>query len=479
MSDLFGILQKRYQALASRQESGKAAEFLEEARTFIADARQAGAGITDLNERSQLRAWMRFLATTLYDATGVYPDVTLQPLARGQLVRPQAERKGGPSPALPVAWMLVGGAAAVIIAVGLFLIGWLSRPPEAAEETPTPRPAPFVSYAAVEMAADTFCLGTPAIGAELALERIEPEMEWRWELKRDGDVVAAQPAAPWGAEAQRVTIRALTGGLEGVEPGHYDLLVYVDDQVVGVRSFRVLDLAPRGFDLRVADVPGRSGGTAGEPRFEPGARVIYLAYEFEGFCPGLEVTHTLYREGEPVQERVESWSGESQGQVQASFAAPGDQPFPAGEYEVVLAVAGEEQARAGLAIGTVTPEPMSPALGEVTIALGVQPDGTPVLTAPDNRFDWNTKVVYAIFDYVGMSDGLRWAAVWTRGGQEVARQESFWDADVDRTEGTRWVTYQGERGQVLPGGNYSVTLSIEGAVQRSADFNILYYVPPQ
>ncbi len=490
MSDLVDILQERYQALVARKEGGEAGEeFLEDVRIFIADARQAGAAVADLNERSQLRAWMRFLATALYDATGVYPDVTLQPLARGQLVRPQLERARKPSRSFPLAWMLAGGAAAVVIAAGLSLIGWLSRPPEVAEETPTPVPVPFVSYAAVgaeldssgavRMAADTFCLGTPEVVAEFALERITPEMAFRWEVKRGEDVVAAQPAAPWGSEARRVTIRALTGGPEGVEPGQYDLLVYVDEQVVGVRSFRVLDEPPRAFNLRVADVPDPAGEASAGRRFEPGVRVLYLAYDFEGFCPALEVSHTLYRDGEPIQERVEPWSGKPQGQAQVSFPAAGDLPFPPGEYAGAVAISGQEQVRVDFAIvEAAEPEPVPPAFGDVTIALGVEPDGTPILTAPDNRFDWNTKVVYAVFDYVGMSHGLPWAAVWERGGQEVAREESFWDVDADGTEGTHWVTYQDERGRVLPGGNYSVTLYVENIAQRTADFRILYYVPP-
>ena len=123
-------------------------------------------------------------------------------------------------------------------------------------------------------------------------------------------------------------------------------------------------------------------------------------------------------------------------------------------------------------------ETTPPSIGNLTLALGVQPDGTPILPAQEARFDWNTKVIYGIFDYVGMTDGLRWAAVWTRRGQEVAREENLWDVEADGTEGTRWVTYQNERGQVLSGGSYSVTLYIQNVAQRTADFNVLYYVPP-
>jgi len=500
MSDLFDTLQERYQALVVRKErteKDKAEEeFLEDVSVFIIDAQRAGATVADLNERSQLRAWMRFLANILYDATGVYPDITLQPLAHGQLVGPQPERVEKPSRSFPLAWTLVGGAAVVVIAVGLAAIGWMSSPsypsngetPIPTPATPTPTAVSFVSHVAVgtvsgtggtlEMATDTFCLGTSEIVAEFALEGIAPETIWRWEVEREGQVVNDQPAAPWGKETQHVTIRALTGGPEGVEPGQYDLLIYVGEQVVGVQSFQVLNTAPRVVNLQVSDVPQPTQGSSIEEEFEAGVRVIYLSYEYEGLCPGLDVSHTLYRGGEPIQESVEPWSAAPQGQTQVSFQAPDDLPFTSGNYEVAVAVAGEEQDRVGLTIGTV-PEEVPPAFGDVTIALGVQPDGAPILTAQDNRFDWNTKVVYAIFDYVGMRDGLRWTSAWMRNGQQVTRKEYLWNVETDGTEGTRWVAYHDEAGRTLSGGTYSVTLYIENIAQSTAEFTILYYVPQQ
>ena len=122
-------------------------------------------------------------------------------------------------------------------------------------------------------------------------------------------------------------------------------------------------------------------------------------------------------------------------------------------------------------------EEISPAFGDITIALGVQPNGQPILTMQDNRFDWNTKVVHAVFDYVGMSDGLGWGVVWMRNDQEVAREEHFWDVETDGVEGTLWVAYYAEGGRTINGGDYSVTLYIENIAQRAAEFNIRYYVP--
>ena len=490
MSDLFDVLQERYQALVARTEGGEASdEFLQDARDLIADARQAGAGIADLDERSQLRAWMRFLAHAVADATGIYPDVTLQPLARGQLAGPRPESAEQPARSFPPAWVwtLIGGAAGVILAVGLAASGWLSRPHETAvEPLPAPASLPFVSQFVVgtgldasgtlEMATDTLCLGTPELVARFTLEEVQPETEWHWEVRRGDEVVASQSAAPWGSTAQPITVRVLAGGPAGVEPGQYDLLLYAGQQVVGMRSFQVLDQAPRLFNLRVADVPAPAEAALGQSAFEAGVRAIYLGYEFEGLCPGLDVSYTLYHGGASVQERAESWSGMSQGHSQASFQPADDLPFPAGDYEAVVTMAGQEQGRVKFTMGEVAEEAVPPAFGDVTIALGAQPDGTPIAPAPGNRFDWNTKVVYAIFDTVGMQDGLRWMAAWVRNGQEVAREEYLWDGETAGTAGTYWVTYDAG-GQVLPGGTYSVTLYIENVAQRSADFQILYYVP--
>jgi hypothetical protein len=506
MSDLFSTLQERYQALVARKEQGEAEmEFVDDVRTFIADVRQAGATVADLSERSQLRAWMRFLANVLYDATGVYPDVTLQPLVQGQLVGPQprSEDKPTPPPSFPLlTWMLIGGAAVVIIAVGLVVIGRMSFPGPAtpspsASETPTvtseptamPTPVP-VSYVVemavgtvdtegtLDMATDVFCLGTSEIIAEFALEGIEPEMTWHWEVQQDGRVVDAQTEAPWGQDTQHATIRASLGGSAGGEPGQYELLVYVGEQVVGARPFQVLDAAPRVSNLQVSDVPepaGRAPSDVGESEFETGVRVIYVHYDYEGLCPGLELSYVLYYQGESIQESSETWGGIPAGQASVSFQAPGDDPFPAGNYEATVTVASEEQARAGLRIGKVVEE-VPPAFGDITIAMGVQPDGKPILTAPENRFDWNTKVIYAIFDYEGMSERHRWAVVWMRDDQEVAREEGFWDVETYGAEGTRWVAHYTEAGQPLSGGDYSVTLYVDNIAQSTADFNVQFYV---
>jgi hypothetical protein len=495
MSDLLAPFRQQHQDKLDQLKRREVDEaFLDEIRALIINLQEAGAVTANPAQRGQLRALMHFWGNVVYDHTGTYPDTTLQPLDPAHAPPPEQPSRR-PSP--PLIWALSGGAAAIIIAAGLVAIGWMSYPRTGPTPTltPTPAMAVFLSHiamgtqvgqdAALETGADTFCMGTPQIVAEIAMAGIEPETSWHWEVQREGETLDTLPAAPWGREATH-TIRVLAGDSGGVEPGRYTLLLHAGDRVVGAHTFQVLDIAPRVSNLRVADVPQSPSITPDGPdesTFESGLRVLYLGHEYEGLCPQVTLSYALYHEEAPVQEIVETWRGTPQGQTQVSFQAPGDLPFPPGDYAVVVTIAGDEQARVGFAIAEETTDTLAPetppTFGDLTIAAGVQPDGTPVLPAPDNRFDWNTKLVYTIFDYVGMVDGLKWSATWMRNGEEVAREEHFWDIEADGPSGTRWVTYHDERGVSLPGGNYSVTLYVETVSQGTAEFNVLYYVPPQ
>jgi hypothetical protein len=495
MSDLLDPLRQRHQDNLDQLKRREVDEtFLDEIHALIIDLQEAGAVTANPAQRGQLRALMHFWGNMVYDHTGTYPDTTLQPLDSAHAPPPEQPPRR-PSP--PLIWALSGGAAAIIIAAGLVAIGWMSYARTGPTPTPTPTPAPavFLSHiamgtqvgqdATLETGTDTFCMDTPQIVAEIAMAGIEPETSWHWEVQREGEILDTLPAAPWGHEATH-TIRVLTGDSGSVEPCQYTLLLHAGDRVVGAHTFQVLDTAPHVSNPRVADVPQSPQGTSGGPdesTFESGLRVLYLDHEYEGFCPQVVLSYALYHEEAPVQEIVETWRGTPQGQAQVSFQAPGDLPFPPGDYEVAVTIAGEEQARARFTIAEETAEAPAPetppAFGNLTIAAGVQPDGTPVLPAPDSQFDWNTKLVYTIFDYVGMVDGLKWSATWMRNGEEVAREEHFWDIEAYAPSGTRWVTYHDERGVPLPGGNYSVTLYVENALQGTAEFNVLYYVPPE
>ncbi len=124
---------------------------------------------------------------------------------------------------------------------------------------------------------------------------------------------------------------------------------------------------------------------------------------------------------------------------------------------------------------TPVPSPtpaVPPTFSALTVALGVLPTGEPILVG--NEFDWNTRAVYAIFDYAGMRPGLPWLAVWTRNGREIARQAGLWNREG---AGRAWVVYFNPDGTVLFGGDYTVSLYIADQLQAAASFRVRYYVP--
>jgi hypothetical protein len=483
MSDLLNAFQRRHQEKLDQLERGEDEEaLLDGVHILISDLRQAGANVVDPTGRGQLRALVRFWANVVYERLGVYPDTTLLPLDPAT-VRPLKETEQRSWP--PLIWVLIGGAAAIVIAAGLVTIGWLSsRPQESVEAPSTPVPTPAVQYAIVEVmtssgiGTDPFCLGTSDIVARFTLKGAQPETEWYWELQRDGEVVDAQPTAAWGQDAEQASLVILTAGAQGVASGRYDLLAYAGGRVVGSHSFQVLITAPGIANLQVTDVPTTMGeGVLGQSEFDAGVKVIYLSYDYVDLCPGSRVSHKLYRQGEVVQESVVVWSGDPQGRAQIGVQAPDGRSFLPGDYEIVVSIAGQEQGRVGFTVGEleekVAVEVGPPAFGDIAVALGVQPDGAPIL-AQGRPFGWATRVVHAVFDYEGMSDGVRWSVVWTRNGAEVTREDYVWDAGAFESEGTYWVALAGEDGEPLGGGNYTVTLYIDGQQQSSADFRIYY-----
>lgn len=489
MKDLLKTFQLRHQEkLEQLQREEVKGSLLEELQTFISDLRQAGAKVPDPARRGQLRAMLHFWGNIVYDHTGVYPETTLQPPDPSLAVPTEAS---APPKITPLAWAMIGIAAIAMMA--LILISSQSLWPGSQSPTPTPtisptptaRPPIFAQLAVgndlteegtLALTTDIFCKGVTEIIAEFRLEGVQLDTMWRWEVLHEGEVVASKPVTPWGQSQDYITVSALSGDEAGIEPGQYEMLVYANGQVVSTKTFQVMSTAPRVSNLEVTDVPDPTRAVTSPHSFQPGLRVVYLTYDFEGLCPDLEVSHALYHEAELLQESTEVWQRPTQGTKQISFQAPDDQPFPPGEYEILISIGEEEAGRIAFTIDKPQSDVRAEsAFGNIAIALGVQPDGKPILTTSDNRFDWNTKLVYAVFEYKGMYDGLRWSAVWTRNEDEMARQSGLWDVDDFGTEGIRWVVYYDDNGQTLRGGDYQVTLYIEDTAQSSAKFNIRYY----
>jgi hypothetical protein len=490
MSELMEALLRRHQETLEDLKYDEIDEvILGEIGKFISDLRQAGSQTGDIGERSQLRALLHYWANLVFDNSNVYPDVTLfpPPAGTGELTAPEPSG----SETTPVSAFKRLGVSAVLVLAGVIVsLIWQFATGADIRDLLAPVSVPSASAVAVGMGtegaggvskpADTFCADTPEIIADFALQGTQPGMNLRWELQRAGEVIAAQKAAPWGdEESKHVTVRILTDENDSIKPGRYDLLVYLDDQIIGSETFELLASAPAISGLHVSDVPDVRSLAAPAGDYKAGLRVLYLYYTYENLCTGLDVSSRLYHNAELVQEIQEQWAGAASGDRQQTFQASGDDPFAAGEYEIAIAIGRVERERVSFTVagGARTAASAVPTVSDITLALGVLPDGTPVLPPSDARFDWNTKVVYGVFDYVNMQDGAPWSAAWNRSGEEISREEGFWDTEADGTKGSTWVTYFDPGGQVLPSGRYSLTLYAENMLMGAADFDVLAYVP--
>jgi hypothetical protein len=484
VSKVFDTLRKRYQALVARKEAGESGEgFLEGVRAFIADAQRAGAVIAEPAERSQLRALMRFLADVVYDATEIYPDTTLQPLDQERLAeRPSIDKERTAAGWLPWA---VAAAVLVVSVVGLWLGQSLRgdgepTPTPTLRPTSTPTPVPLADVqvgvrsteeGGLTLPAKVFCAGTYTIAAEFDLSRLPADARWGWRLYHEGAQIDWQDAQVREAGRFSTTVTLTSPGGSPFASGVYSLTALVDSEEVAARRFTVLESPPRVTEVRVSNVPEGEG----REEFETGEQRLIIAYDYESFCPAERIQRVIYRDGETAHESTQVWAGVSSGSEELEYYRQDGLPLLKGVYRVVVSVGETEPQEVGFTITGV----QGPVFGDIEVGLGVEPDMRAFGTVSDFPYGfYDLRAVYAVFDYVGMNDGLEWSVVWTRSGVEVGRESDFWDMATEGSDGTRWVVYHEPAARVLRSGRYSVTLYITDTLQATTDFRIWVSATP-
>jgi len=354
MTEVVKALLEQHRQTLDRLEQGEADDvYLDDVLALIDDLRLAGEVVSDPAERAQLRALIHFWSGTVFDYTGTYPTVKLLPADVGAGETSSAAPRRSPPPLL---WLLAGGASVAVIAVALVIIGSMARPNDAGSAVPsTPAMAPRILYVLAEeglggggapvAGSVAFCRGASDLIFHFGLAGYHPGTDLQWELRRDGVELTTRPAAPYGEQNETLTVRIGPDESSGFLPGQYDLSLVADGENVWVESFEVLDIAPRAFGLEVWDVPAPPKAEGGRREFEPGVRVLYLRYAYEGLCSGLEVSHELHLDGELVQRIDQVWQSRPQGEAQVVFQVAGRAVFTPGEYQIVTTIAGKEQAR--------------------------------------------------------------------------------------------------------------------------------------
>jgi len=280
MNRVFETLQDRYHDLVAQTLTGATdTAFLESVRIFLSDARQAGAAVTAPEERSLLRAYIRFLAGVLHRAGQEMPEVDLLPPDRERWpVGSPASRRGPVAPAW--VWGLVGAAALVVlaglVAVAAASVGGMllhptpvpspsptlpppSTPTPTSTPVPSPVPSPTPTLPPPSFSGLTTCLGvlnpvgpfrpadefewhTQAVYAVFNYEGMQDGMAWSVVWTRNGQVVERQDAV-WDAERDGSAGASwvVHFNSEGtfMWAGNYTVSLYIGDELQAEASFRV------------------------------------------------------------------------------------------------------------------------------------------------------------------------------------------------------------------------------------------------
>lgn len=127
MNEDFEALQTRHLRLLEQvKQRPEARKSLKEVEDFIAACREAGRHVSDPAERDQLRAFIRYWATFVYERTGGFPRTQLEPLAIEAVPVPPSKRPAV-APARP--WYAWGSLRAVLGVAILLLAAVILRGP--------------------------------------------------------------------------------------------------------------------------------------------------------------------------------------------------------------------------------------------------------------------------------------------------------------------------------------------------------------
>jgi len=131
--------------------------------------------------------------------------------------------------------------------------------------------------------------------------------------------------------------------------GSYEVEVRVADRRQASSTFRIAGedapepepvgrQEPRVFDLTLASeacVAAPSPARRPVPRFAPGLTTVHLCLKFEGIRPGQRLEVRWYRRSSASTPlAVTTFTPDGSGQLSAAYS--GEEPLPAGAYEVVL-----------------------------------------------------------------------------------------------------------------------------------------------
>ncbi len=221
-----------------------------------------------------------------------------------------------------------------------------------------------------------------------------------------------------------------------------------------------------------ADEEGRP--IAATEEFPAGSKVVFACFEYRNMTDGAPWGHYWSRDGAEYIDATDSvWDDGEAGWV--AWYVDDPEYLPSGEYEVTLYVASEPVRRGGFTVGASVPDHSGTAsFGSITFARGITDEGAPI--GATDTFEFGPSEVYAFFSHSGLVEGTPWRREWLYEGADDVARDLAWEGASD---GVTFASYGYTDETPLEAGTYTLNLSIDGRLVRSADFEITAEPEPE
>ncbi len=194
-----------------------------------------------------------------------------------------------------------------------------------------------------------------------------------------------------------------------------------------------------------------------------GATELYACWEYAGMADTLNWEARWYLDGE-YQEDVSwppaLWKGGGSGRWWVSIY--NDDGLLEGVYRLELYVKGQKFLENEIRVGGAV---SGPAITNLVFSVGITGDEKPIV--PATILPSDSTIVYAFFNFSGMSNGAKWARYWYHETEEVAWKEAVWK---EGSEGATWLSLSSE--EPLAPGVYRLELYVENVLLAAGSFTV-------
>jgi hypothetical protein len=108
-----------------------------------------------------------------------------------------------------------------------------------------------------------------------------------------------------------------------------------------------------------------------------------------------------------------------------------------------------------------------PTIGEIVFARDVTEDNEPIDAG--TRFEHGITIIYGIFEYSGLEEGMEISYFWEVGGKEFFTLTKDWEGN---SSGTNWASTSYTDNSSLDAGNWILRIYIDGELMRYGTFVI-------